>query len=70
MIRNNQGIKGRLVREEAGSVYMRTYSVEEFRGILGFQLNRHGVRAVLPSMNMNVGFRGVFGLYLFNSPRN
>ena len=43
MIRNNKGIKRGLVREEARSVDMSTYGVEEFRRILSFQLelNRH-----------------------------
>ena len=41
MIRSNQRIKGRLVREEARCVDVSTYAVEEFRRILRFQLNRH-----------------------------
>jgi hypothetical protein len=43
MIRNNlnEGIKRGLVRQETRSVDMSTYGVEEFRRILGLQLNRH-----------------------------
>ena len=72
MIRNNERIKGGLVRKEARRVDVSTYGVEEFRRILRFQMSRHWCsvffRVVLPTMN--VGFSGVFSLYLLKSPRN
>ena len=73
MIRNNERIKGGLVREEARCVDMSTYCVEELGWILSFQMNRHWRSFVFSSCvadYMNVGFPGVVGLYLLKSPRN